>query len=120
MNFFCKITFAVTIFNGLHKLTINSENTVYLIALVNAHFSEAGLIETKTIQQNFVTFYSWEREGIEGIVYDHGLDKGEDINTLSHIGVTEIMDALQLKYDLLRKKLFWEMIKMSKGNFVLL
>ena len=33
------------------------------------------------------------------------------------ISITEMKEALQLKYDLLRKKLFWDMLRRSVGKY---
>ena len=65
-----------------------------------------------------ILHYRWEREGVEGIIYDDGVDHGEEVSAVARgrIGITEMKEALQLKYDLLRKKLFWDMIKRSLGE----
>lgn len=62
--------------------------------------------------------FRWEREGVEGLIYDDGIDRGEHIpvRTRDFLGLADLMEALNLKYELLRKALFTEMLKEQFGE----
>ena len=59
----------------------------------------------------------WEEHGVEALLFDDGLDHDDDVMHVSrrHVGLTDLTDALQTKYDLMRKKAFWFMLQQSTG-----
>ena len=59
---------------------------------------------------------SWEEGGIEALLYDDGVDDGSVASgrASSQLRINDILDALQAKYDGLRKKLMMEMLSNSK------
>ena len=61
--------------------------------------------------------HRWEDEGIESLLYDDGVDYGDRVPTRgrSNLGVTDLLDALDYKYDALRHKLFLEMLRLGHG-----
>ncbi len=63
-------------------------------------------------------FFRWQTEGLTGILSDDGADTIEDLSTRQRptLGVTDLLDALQEKYDLLRKKLLLEMLQSDLGR----
>ena len=54
----------------------------------------------------------WDAEGLEAFLNDDGVDRGEQLSTAAptKVKVSDLLDKLELKYDLLRAKLFWEMV----------
>ena len=60
----------------------------------------------------------WETEGLEALLYDDGVDRGEDLpgKTTTKMGITDLLDKLDTKYDLLRTKLFWDMIRKQSSE----
>ena len=59
----------------------------------------------------------WEEGGIEALLYDDGLDDGSDVPERKRrkLGIHDILEALDKKYEGLRRKLFWEMLRYSMG-----
>ena len=59
----------------------------------------------------------WEKEGLEGLLYDDGIDHGEEVpeRTKETVGVNDLLDSLEIKYDMLRRKLLLEMLKDDAG-----
>ena len=47
-------------------------------------------------------------------------DEEENAKKRNRVGFNDILDALDLKYDSLRRKLFWEMIKKHMGEYLIL
>ena len=60
----------------------------------------------------------WEKEGLEGLLYDDGIDYGEEVpeRTKQTVGVNDLFDALEIKYNILRRKLLLEMLKKDTGQ----
>ncbi|CAH1784103.1 unnamed protein product [Owenia fusiformis] len=60
----------------------------------------------------------WDKEGVEGLIYDDGMDYGEDIprKIRNHVGVNDLLDALDMKYDGIRSHLFWQMVRSQMGE----
>ncbi|XP_070559138.1 trichohyalin-like isoform X2 [Ptychodera flava] len=59
----------------------------------------------------------WEQQGIEALIFDDG----EDVDVhkpRDRVGVNDLLDALENKYDILREKLFWELIQKNVGDTV--
>ena len=62
--------------------------------------------------------FRWEEHGVEALLFDDGLEHFDEVEPMSkrrHLGLTELTEALQTKYDLLRKKLFWYMLQQGLG-----
>ena len=61
--------------------------------------------------------FRWEKYGVEALVYDDGIDRGEVIpeKLKTRLNINDVLDALNYKYDNLTKKLFWFMIKKNMG-----
>jgi hypothetical protein len=55
---------------------------------------------------------------VEGLLFDDGIDHGEHIPVSSKdfLMFGDLMEALNQKYDLLRKALFVDMLKEQFGN----
>ncbi len=81
-------------------------------------------IKTKNEQLLLILLFfglRWDREGIEGLLYDDGIDRGEDVpeRTRRHVGANDIYDAMETKYTSLRKKLLLEMLRRDAGLWVI-
>ena len=63
----------------------------------------------------------WEKEGLEGLLFDDGIDCGEEVSerTKHTVGVNDLLDALEIKYDILRRKLLFDMLKKNAGKAIL-
>ncbi|XP_077983007.1 uncharacterized protein LOC144437842 isoform X2 [Glandiceps talaboti] len=61
----------------------------------------------------------WEQRGVEALLYDDGKDYYDELNKArDRVGVNDLLYALDIKYDILREKLFWEVIRKSIGETV--
>jgi hypothetical protein len=63
--------------------------------------------------------YRWNKQGVEALLYDDGLESGDlEARDRPHRQVTmsDLNEALQLKYEELRDKLLWEMANMATGK----
>lgn len=60
----------------------------------------------------------WKKQGLEAMLFDDGMEV-EDLESLDaskdHVTLSDLMDALETKYDLLREKLLLEMAHLSSG-----
>ena len=72
------------------------------------------------IEINYLYFslIRWVDEGIESLLFDDDKDDGSDVSEKSKqtLSISDVLDALQIKYDRLRKRLFSEMLKLSMGE----
>lgn len=60
----------------------------------------------------------WKKQGLEAMLFDDGMEV-EDLESLDaskdHVTLSDLMDALETKYDLLREKLLLEMANLSSA-----
>ena len=102
---------------------------MYGVYLLKAMFYQKTILTINMLQISkshvlSVPFYfvcyalRWEKEGLEGLLYDDGIDRGEEVaeRTKHTVGVNDLLDALEIKYDILRRKLFMEMLKDDAGE----
>ena len=65
--------------------------------------------------------HRWEEDGIEGLIDDDGCEDGVSVTKKARqsIGINDLLDVLDAKYETIRKRLFWEMLKMETGLYYL-
>ena len=56
---------------------------------------------------------------MECFIEDDGRESGECVKKKARqsIGINDLLDILDAKYDTIRKKLFWQMLRMETGLF---
>ena len=66
------------------------------------------------------TYFSvrWNIGGVEAVIHDDGMewDAAEDQISKDDVTLGEILSAMDEKYDVLRNKLIWEMVRQQIGK----
>ncbi|KAJ8047726.1 hypothetical protein HOLleu_06793 [Holothuria leucospilota] len=58
----------------------------------------------------------WVQLGVESMLFDDGLDVGRNIR--NSVTVQDLLEAMDVKYDILREKLIWESLKRHIGDTI--
>ncbi|XP_033123436.1 trichohyalin-like isoform X2 [Anneissia japonica] len=61
----------------------------------------------------------WNHLGLEAMLFDDGMDWDDfNRNNRNRVSVTELMQAIDLKYNYLKEKLLWELIRKQTGEML--
>ena len=59
----------------------------------------------------------WNIDGVQAVIHDDGLEATEKKqDPKHHVTVAEVLSAMDEKYEILRRKLLWEMIRAKLGE----
>lgn len=118
----------MTIF-GLYDILYSISNKVifWIFIIIESVFQQPEAMVANRKEEHEVNvkrgarrkFNKWEKEGVRSVLYDDGIDRGEDVSgkTGASLGINDLLDRLEMKYRMLRTKLFWNMIHKQSGQY---